>query len=1299
MTETTEQDTNASAQSNVTTVINKVNYKIAIKLSKQSQYFEWEYLMRHKLNSLELWAGSVHDKESIPSESEEAYCCILDNIHEDLIKFCMTVTTAKELWNVFKEKFAGKSVSNQVSCVKALVSLECDENIEEFIESIKLIERSLVAALGGSTEIKVDHLATIFLLSKLPKEYAGEKAVLEANKDVTMALIMEKVVKNQVNLPGRKVALKANVTLCSHQRNADSCWICHPHLKPFCNQCDQEGRKSAHKTGSKFCVFKTNKTSLQSYSMSTRNDSYPRQPWILDSGSNVSITSFKNELKDLVPSELEIDTASINHRIVTKEKGDLYLNDHKLRNVLYAPQSNGGIISVSSLANDNFVSIFFKGGSITIPRTNEVDHFLHKEKEKSILNCSQINGLYAVDYSPVCNMVSLQNWHNRLGHLNIQATKKLLISKEIPFKDDISDCKTCLEMKSTRATFQPISGSRSSRAGELLHMDLATIGEPGLNDEKYFLLIIDDYSRFSFFYALKAKSNCFSVINFLIQQIYNKTGQYPAKIRSDNGGEFIDDRLVTLCQEKGIIRQTSCAYTPMQNGIAERNIQTVTNSGNCNLKLSGFPNEYWPLAFDTANDSRNIALNAAGKSPYELWNGILPDLEMYRTFGEPGYAHILTRRSKLDAKASLLYFVGISKESKGYNMIDLNPERRFNSILVIKDVAFLKDPKTPFFPDDKNSNNKNSDDHEDITHIRKIDHAITVINPANSSDYCPELSDTAPDSSDYYPEVSDTAPTSLEEDAQTPIWEGRLRPRNQAMRAQASDDVPLTIDDIKGRHDEAQWVQAIQSELDSMKKHGVWTECTTRPPKDPVSSKWVFKIKYKEDGSIAKYKARLCARGFSQKADIDYSETFSPVIRHTSLRILLSVAAEKDLEIEQADVETAFLLPDLDEEVYMQLPSGQIVHLTKSIYGLKQAPRVWNAKIHNTLVGFGLKETPQDPCLYSGKINGEDFYLGLYVDDLILCCKDNTVIQHIKNCLNNMFTITDIGPLKYCLGYEIERDRQSKSLKMHQAAYIRRILDRGNMSDCKPSSAPMDSSLKLSKGMCPKTHDELEQMKKIPYRQIVGSLLYLSSGTRPDISFAVGHVCRFLQNPGLKHWEAVKTILRYLQGTKDYGIKLGGKHQPLRGLVDSDHAGDIDTRRSTTGYVFLLNGGPISWNSKLQSTVALSSTEAEYMALSAATQEALWLKGILESLQYKPVSESVQILGDNQGSIKLAKNPNNHQRTKHIDVRHHFIRGAISDKQICVDHIPTEINGSDLLTKPLGPLRFKSLISNIGLSA
>ena len=1295
MTLSDEENNNASAQSNITTVINKVDYKISIKLSKQSQYFEWEFLMRHKLNKLELWNGLVHNRDSTPKESEDAYCCILDNIHEDLIKICMTQTTSIGLWNIFKEKFAGKSVSNQVHCLKALVSLECEDNIEEFIESIKLIERSLVAALGGAKEIQVDHLATIFLLSKLPKEFAGEKAVLEANKDVTMALITEKVVKHQISLPSRKTAVNkvSGTPQCAHKRQEETCWLCHPELKPFCESCDSEGRKSAHKRGSKFCAFKSNKSGLQTYSVLAANESFcSRNNWILDSGSNVSITSFRDDLHDLKNSNHLIDTASSDHKMESKEKGNIRIGNLKFSNILYSPQTNGGILSVSCLAKENFVTIFLKDKSITIPMCPTVESFLESMQQKSILNSTQRNGLYVIESGLQCNMTSLQTWHNRLGHLNIQATKKLLISKEIPFNDDFSDCKTCLEMKSRRVSFQSISGPRSSRVGELLHMDLATIGELGLNEEKYFLLIIDDYTRYSFFYPLKRKSDCFNAISSLIMQIFNKTGRYPEKIRSDNGGEFVNSDFNSLCQEKGIIQQTSCDYTPMQNGVSERNIQTITNSGNCNLKLSGFPNEYWPLAYDFANSTRNLKPNSDGKTPFELWHGISPDISMYRTFGEPGYAKILTQRKKLDEKAISLFFVGISPVSKGFKMIDLDIDGKFNSILVIKDVAFLKNSTGPFYPN--NTNSKNATEESPVDDGTEF---ISLSNSAGNEDNPVEVQDevlSESSSAEYHDSEEIIEPP-------VPVWEGRLRSHthSQVLRAQISDDLPVTIADIKGRHDEDKWNEAIENELASMRKHNVWTVQSGMPPKPPVSSKWVFRIKYNEDGSIAKYKARLCARGFSQKADIDYSETFSPVIRHTSLRILLSIAAEDDLELHQADVETAFLLPTLDEEVFMQLPDGQVVRLNKSIYGLKQAPRVWNEKINNILQSFGLQETPQDPCLYSGKIKGKKTYLGLYVDDLVISSKDMNVIKYIKSSLSDLFTITDLGPLKYCLGYEIERDRGSNYLKMHQSAYISRILNRANMNDCKSSSVPMDASLKLTREMEPKSENEKQAMKNIPYRKIVGSLLYLSSGTRPDISFAVGQVCRFLQNPGLQHWEAVKSILRYLKGTRTSGIKLGGHRSSLRGLVDSDHAGDIDSRRSTTGYIFLLNNGPISWNSKLQPTVALSSTEAEYMALSAATQEALWLKGVLESLEYQTESETVQLFGDNQGSLKLAKNPNNHQRTKHIDIRHHFIRGAIANKKICVDHISTQNNVSDLLTKPLGPSRFQSLLSNIGLSA
>jgi hypothetical protein len=378
----------------------------------------------------------------------------------------------------------------------------------------------------------------------------------------------------------------------------------------------------------------------------------------------------------------------------------------------------------------------------------------------------------------------------------------------------------------------------------------------------------------------------------------------------------------------------------------------------------------------------------------------------------------------------------------------------------------------------------------------------------------------------------------------------------------------------------------------------------------------------------------------------------------------------------------------------MTLPDGTVVRLNKSIYGLKQAPRVWNETIDNILKSMGLKPTHQDPCVYSGNINGQKIYLGLYVDDLIICCKEKSIIRTIKDKLSSLFKITDIGPLKYCLGYEVDRDRENKTLKLHQAGYIKEIIQRANMSDCKSISVPADPSVRLSKEMSPKSPEEKEFMKKVPYRQIVGALLYLVSGTRPDLSFSVSQVCRFMHDPGKRHWEAVKQIIRYLKGTQFRGLVLGGTGGELQGYVDSDHAGDKDTRRSTTGYIFYLFGGPISWNCKTQPTVALSSTEAEYMALSSSAQEAIWLIGILNSLGINN-HETVTLFCDNQGSIKLAKNPTNHSRTKHIDIRHHFIREAVDSKKIQLEYINTKENLADMLTKPLGNISLRGCVKNI----
>ena len=516
-----------------------------------------------------------------------------------------------------------------------------------------------------------------------------------------------------------------------------------------------------------------------------------------------------------------------------------------------------------------------------------------------------------------------------------------------------------------------------------------------------------------------------------------------------------------------------------------------------------------------------------------------------------------------------------------------------------------------------------------------------------------------------------------------------------ALRASKLEDCPSSIDEIDFRSDKEEWYKAIQDELNSLSKHNTWSAVKYVPDgKKPISSKWVFRIKRNPDGSINKYKARLVVRGFSQVEGVDYTETFAPVARHSSMRILLSIAASHDMELHQGDVETAFLNPAIDEEIYMRLPDGSVVRLLKSLYGLKQAPRLWNTQIHSILIKMGLQQSASDQCIYSGIIDENLVLLGLYVDDLLLACKDLKILEQIKENLGSNFSYSDLGEVKYLLGFEIVRNRANKTLLLHQASYIKEILHKSNMTDCKPSSVPANPSVRLSKDMSPRSNEEQAHMSRIPYRQIVGSLLYLVSGTRPDIAYSVSQVCRFMQNPGKQHWEAVKQILRYLKGTQKCGIILGGVKKDLKGFVDADWAGDTDSRRSATGYVFYLNEGPVTWTSKMQNTVALSSTEAEYMALSAGAQEACWLRSLLKSL-HQPTNSPTILHGDNQGSLILAKNPKNHSRTKHIDTRYHFIRDHILQNDITVMYVPTEENKADLFTKSLGSNTFNSHSSQL----
>ncbi|KAD5961972.1 hypothetical protein E3N88_13445 [Mikania micrantha] len=455
------------------------------------------------------------------------------------------------------------------------------------------------------------------------------------------------------------------------------------------------------------------------------------------------------------------------------------------------------------------------------------------------------------------------------------------------------------------------------------------------------------------------------------------------------------------------------------------------------------------------------------------------------------------------------------------------------------------------------------------------------------------------------------------------------------------------------------WEIAMKEEMKSLEKNRTWVLTKLPSGKKALQNKWVYRIKDESNGS-KRYKARLVVKGFQQKEGVDYNEIFSPVVKMTTIRLVLSIVASENLHLEQLDVKTAFLHGDLDEDIYM-------------------APRQWYLKFDNFMGRNGFKRCEMDHCCYIKKFSKSYIILLLYVDDMLIAGSDMKEINKLKKQMSEEFEMKDLGAAKQILGMSIFRNSKDGSLTLSQEKYIGKVLEKFSMKNARARNTPLGSQFKLSKDQCPKTDEDIAEMAKVPYASAVGSLMYAMVCTRPDIAHAVGVVSRYMSNPGKEHWEAVKWLLRYLKGTSKMGLCFKGKDTVLRGYTDADLGGCKESYKSTTGYVFSVGGTAVSWMSRLQRSVALSTTEVEYMAAAEASKELIWLKNFLEELGKKQPDSPLYC--DNQSAIHLGKNPVFHGKTKHIQLRYHFIRGLISDGTLMLEKIRGTDNPADMLTK------------------
>jgi len=492
------------------------------------------------------------------------------------------------------------------------------------------------------------------------------------------------------------------------------------------------------------------------------------------------------------------------------------------------------------------------------------------------------------------------------------------------------------------------------------------------------------------------------------------------------------------------------------------------------------------------------------------------------------------------------------------------------------------------------------------------------------------------------------------------------------------------------------WKAAIEDEYNSLVENKTWSPMPLPANRQALSGKWVFKLKRGAHGEILRYKARWVVRGFEQREGLDFTETFASVVKPMSYKAIFALAAAYDWEIEQMDVKTAFLYGDIEEDVWVELPTGcgvsGSVKLNKALYGLKQSPRVWYNTLATYLATLGFKPLDADASVFCK----DGTIIAIYVDDLLLASESVEDIKSLKEALNVRFKMSDLGACHFYLGMEVIRDRPRRQLRLSQEAYLQKVLTDHGMENCNGVQTPMETSSRL----VPADPDyQADRAFRTKYQSAVGSLMYAMLGTRPDIAYAVSVVSRFASNPNTTHMNAVKRILKYLKETIHLGLVYHGSLQPLIGYTDSDFAGDPHTRRSTSGYVFNLGSAAISWSSKRQATVSLSSCEAEYIGQTNATKEAVWLQAFLRQLQpdKDPGVGATVIYADNQGAIALAKNQVFHGRTKHIEMHYHFVREKISDGTVELRYISTSEQVADGLTKALCRDKFQAFRRAVGV--
>lgn len=1019
--------------------------------------------------------------------------------------------------------------------------------------------------------------------------------------------------------------------------------------------------------------------------------------WVADSGATAHICNneswFNKLTKYSVPKHVTVGDSG-EAQIIGVGRIEVTCNAGKeqiraaIDNVLLVPSITTNLLSVGELANKNINTLFSQRDVKFIKNNKVVASGAKLATNLYLMNIRAIK--YRQNIALFCQAKrTLEEWHRSLGHASKNRINKLIDDKSLNLiatnKDAAINCADCPPGKGRHAS-HPSLDKRAREVGERVFVDLAGPVNVSYQGNKYFLLCKDEFSTFTYVYCLKDKASVNLALAKLIAEFEIDTGNCIRRIHTDQGTEFLNNKVELLFAVEHIKPECSAIYTPQQNGQIEREIQSVTQMARTMLLASELPKSLWDEAIKTACYLRNRLPNKnVEQTPFEIATKRKPKLSHLCEFGRQ--VHVVIDRShltKFDARTEQGYIVGFTMRSNTYRVYLPDCNRVIESCNVI-------------FKPHKPTQQTDSGAREDAT----FDLNITSPQKSVLDQYFDNLLNSTRIDDTRFHDAHDTIPggdttTRFAETLQSPEY-SRFTEQDELLTVthpkphktflvthNAAE--PISYEQAISGYDKANWLKAINEEFKAHSDNGTWIIVDKPENKKLMSTRWVFKLKTHANGSIDRYKARLVARGYEQRAGQDYHETFAPVARYDSIRTLIALATQLELKIAQFDIVTAFLNGILDEEVYLQPPKGMQVgenkalKLIKGLYGLKQAPRVWNQRFKSEIEKVGFKCLSTDNCVF--KHRRHQIFICLYVDDGLILAKEADHLVQVIMHLKKVFNIRVVTQSTF-VGLEIIKTNSGYAIT--QQAYAKRILERFEMLDSRPVTSPLLTKHKL-------TEFELtEPDYECPYREAIGSLLYLAANTRPDILHPVTLLAKYCNNPKLKHWIAIKRIMRYICGTTHYGIKFD-KQEDLSVTVytDADWASDSTNRKSITGTIILIAGGPVIFRSSQQSLIAQSTTEAEFIAAAESIRDLLWLESLMSELGI--VYNKPKLRCDSQTAIKLIMNPEFPRRTKHIDLKYHFIRDHYSKRAFDLEYIPTQNQLADFLTKVIARDQYKTLI-------